>query len=220
MRGASIKASSIAQRSRRPLMCTSALVAATTAFGHAAADAQVVVPPGGPSYLGSGAAELVNGSPGATITNGTTDISTRIRVNAPNAVINWTPTDNATRAQGAANTINFQDQGVTTFVGPSGYSTYTVLNRIVPADTGRSITFNGSTKSYLADGGTPGGNIWFYSPGGIILGANAKFDVGSLLLSTAFIGSETGYGRAVLDPGQQGVVCRSRHRRRRHDARA
>src|SRR5205823_8601854 len=61
---------------------------------------------------------------------------------------------------------------------------YTVLNRIVPSDASRAISLNGQVISNLQDTGATGGRIWFYSPGGIVIGATAVFDVGSLLLTT------------------------------------
>ena len=40
---------------------------------------------------------------------------------------------------------------VTTFVGPSSGQNYAVLNRIIPTDQTRSITFNGTTTSVLGE---------------------------------------------------------------------
>ena len=47
----------------------------------------------------------------------------------------------------------------------------------------RTIELNGSVLSKLSNGST-GGNVWFYSPGGIVIGSGAVFDVGGLLLSS------------------------------------
>ena len=74
------------------------------------------------------------------------------------------------------------------FVGPA--NGYTVLNRILPtAGTGgtfRPVSLNGTVDSRLgSSGGAQGGDIWFYSPGGIITGASSRFDVGSLVLSAS-----------------------------------
>jgi hypothetical protein len=53
----------------------------------------------------------------------------------------------------------------------------------VPTDVTRKIELNGSVLSKLSDA-TTGGNVWFYSPGGILVGAGAVIDVGGLLLSS------------------------------------
>src|SRR5207302_3620455 len=68
--------------------------------------------------------------------------------------------------------------------GAAGLADYTVLNRIVPSDASRAISLNGQVISNLQDTGATGGRIWFYGPGGIVIGATAVFDVGSLLLTT------------------------------------
>lgn len=108
--------------------------------------------------------------------------TTTIQVYTNNAVIDWTPTDTAI----GGGAINFQSAGTTaTFYGNPGF---TVLNRIVPVDPTRAIQFNGNVSSlyYLASGGTAtGGTVFFYSPGGIILGSTATFDVGNLGLTTS-----------------------------------
>ncbi|MEH3037985.1 MAG: hypothetical protein PGN23_16085 [Sphingomonas adhaesiva] len=84
--------------------------------------------------------------------------------------------------------INFQRPD-TTVVYQNGTNTpdFTVLNRI--QDNGiQPIRFDGTVLSRLRDTAgnvTPGGTVWFYNPGGIIVGSSATFDVGSLLLTTA-----------------------------------
>src|SRR6476661_7677514 len=102
-----------------------------------------------------------------------------INVGSTTATINWAPTD----VQGTGN-INFLPQGSTaTYQGAAGLNGFTVLNRIVPSDTTRMIELNGTILSKL-DGGATGGNVWFYSPGGILVGQNAVIDVGSILLTS------------------------------------
>jgi filamentous hemagglutinin family protein len=114
-----------------------------------------------------------------------------ITVTGPTATINWTPSEAGT------GTINFLPSSNTvTFTGASEITDYTVLNRIVPStDPTRAIGLNGTVLSTLA-GGATGGNIWFVSPGGIVVGATATFDVGGLLLSSldATIQSADGSG--------------------------
>jgi filamentous hemagglutinin family protein len=103
--------------------------------------------------------------------------ATTVTLNSSQAVLNWTPNDTAT----GGGAIDFQSAGTTaTFQGSSNFA---VLNRIVPADPSRPVQFNGTVNSLI--GSATGGTVYFYSPGGIILGASASFDVGALGLSTA-----------------------------------
>ncbi len=84
-----------------------------------------------------------------------------------------------------------------TFTGTSGAGTdFAVLNRIIPADPNRPIQFNGTVNSEINISGSlfPGGKVFFFSPGGIILGSTATFDVGSLALTTLDLAYDTGTG--------------------------
>ncbi|MDB5718277.1 MAG: outer rane autotransporter, partial [Sphingomonas bacterium] len=171
------KPQSITSRSRRPLMASCAIGAAMAALGHTA-PVRAQSTAGTPSYLATGVANMIGGSPTASIGTGALPNTTIVTVNAANSIINWTPTDNAT---GTSAPIAFQQAGTATFQGELG--SYTVLNRIVPTlnattNTYRPISFAGTTTSGA------GGKVWFYSPGGIILGAGSRFDVGSLVLTT------------------------------------
>jgi filamentous hemagglutinin family protein len=117
--------------------------------------------------------------------------SETITVGSSTATINWAPSD----TQGTGN-INFLPLGnAATYQGSSGLADFTVLNRIVPTDVTRTIELNGTVLGKL-DGGATGGNVWFYSPGGILIGSQAVFDVGGLLLSTLDVpgGVSTGTG--------------------------
>ena len=121
--------------------------------------------------------------------------SETITVTSPTATIDWTPYDNRT---GLADNIDFLPGGNTaTFTSSSGVLDYTVLNRIVPTDPNRAIELNGNILSTLEGGSTTGGRIWFYSPGGILVGSGAIIDVGSLLLTTA----DPGAGWALTSTG-------------------
>ena len=123
-----------------------------------------------------GTPETTSGS--VAYDRGTPGVET-ITVNTGTATINWSPYD----SEGTGN-INFLPSGNTaTYQGGAEAGNYTVLNRIVPTDPTRAIEFNGTVLSKLA-GGATGGNVWFYSPGGIVVGATAIFDVGGLLLTT------------------------------------
>lgn len=125
--------------------------------------------------------------------------TTDIQVISNDAVINWTPSDTGV----GGGPINFQPAGTTaTFTGNTGF---TVLNRIVPTDPTRAIQFNGSVLSqYITAAGAPvtGGTVFFYSPGGIILGASSTFDVGNLGLTT----SDVTYDATGAFGGANGTV--------------
>ena len=108
-----------------------------------------------------------------------------VNVFGAETVINWAPLDTAN----SDDLINILPGGTSlNFVGPD--SGYTVLNRILPTGTTtsgdpRGIAFSGNVTSRLgAIDGSIGGNIWFYSPGGIVIGAGSTFDVGGLVLTT------------------------------------
>ncbi len=104
--------------------------------------------------------------------------------NSSEAIINWTPADTT------GGTIDFLPQGKT--VSFSGSGDFTVLNRIVPVNGAPPIQFNGTVESLV--NGSAGGKIWFYSPGGIIAGSTATFDVGSLVLTSNDIDYSNGLG--------------------------
>ncbi len=109
-----------------------------------------------------------------------------VRVNAPTAVINWQPNDVAA----GSTAIDFLPaNNELRFI--SALPTYTVLNRVIPAGlaAGRTIAINGGVDSFVnvPIGVAPqqrGGNIWFYSPNGILVGNSGRFNVGSLALTT------------------------------------
>ncbi|WP_147417557.1 hypothetical protein [Sphingomonas cavernae] len=124
---------------------------------------------------------------GANVTTATAG-RTDIQVTASRAVIDWAPTP--TPGPGP---IEFQAAARPAVPTDGAYfrgsGDFTILNRILPTgpDAGRAIALNGRVVSEIQFGSGPittGGNVWFYSPGGIAIGANATFDVGSLLLST------------------------------------
>jgi filamentous hemagglutinin family protein len=125
------------------------------------------------------------------ITTGTQ--TTTVTVNANRNIINWNTDDTA----GGTDPIDFLPNGHTAdFVNNSGRSgqDYIVLNRIMGSPN-RPIAFNGTVRSTLttAAGGARGGQVWFYSPTGIMVGATGSFNVGSLLLSAADITDEAGF---------------------------
>ena len=162
---------------RRRLMWSCAAAAIAVTAGNTAQQARAQAFAGTPTLPNPNIA--VDGSATRTITGGTTET---ITVSTNKATINWTSTDNA-----GSGTIDFLPAGnVATFTNdPLATADFTVLNRIVPADPTRAIALNGSVISTLqsVSGTATGGHVWFYSPGGIIVGASAVFNVGGLLLT-------------------------------------
>ncbi|WP_068076417.1 hypothetical protein [Novosphingobium lentum] len=162
-------------RSHRELAITSTLaIAAALVAGVGTAQAQ--------SFQGTGSIVAGNAS---IVAGGST---TTITLQSPTAVINWSTNDSAI-ANGVP--IAFQAANTTaTFRNAVGaVSDFAVLNRILPTDPTRPIQFDGHVVSQLqaAAGGpvTSGGTVLFYSPAGILIGANAVFDVGNLGLTAS-----------------------------------
>jgi filamentous hemagglutinin family protein len=121
-------------------------------------------------------------TPGVTRTIDTPTSET-ITISNPTATIYWTANPTSPNVDTPAGTVDFMPSGTTAvFQGTAAAGTYTVLNRITPSSSA-PISLNGTIKSYL-DGGSQGGNIWFYTPSGIVVGAKAQFDVGGLLLTS------------------------------------
>jgi len=102
----------------------------------------------------------------------------QITVTGAETIINWSPFDTGLFSD-TPDAINILPSSTALqFGGPSGG--YTVLNRILPAVDAngdvRAVNFGGIVNSFLGtstDGaglfnGPVGGNIFFYSPGGII----------------------------------------------------
>lgn len=122
-----------------------------------------------------------------------------IRVGSRSAVIDWTPNDS-----GGAGPIDFLPTGLTALFqnDPAGTAGFTVLNRILPADGTRQVVLDGTVRSRLTADGTsfaPGGTLWFYSPGGILIGARGVFDVGSLLLTANAVTLGPGFAPTAPD---------------------
>ena len=105
-----------------------------------------------------------------------------VTVTAPQALIDWTPVDNA--GTGTINILAAGDELRFQVDNADSLPRYTVLNRINAADPSRAVRIDGIVNSLVDTGsGVSDGSIWFYSPGGIILGGTSRFDVGSLVLT-------------------------------------
>lgn len=144
-------------------------------------------------------ASQVNFTPGAA--------SDVVDVLASSAIINWT-----TNTAGTAG-------GQVTFLGAgsqldftSNLTDYTVLNRIFTPTIDAAVRIDGTINS-SAISGSPGGNIWFYSPGGLIIGSSSVFNVGSLVLTSSnldatgptmnFTGVADANTAVIIEPGAQ-----------------
>ncbi|MDP9056871.1 MAG: hypothetical protein M3N34_06010, partial [Pseudomonadota bacterium] len=123
----------------------------------------------------AGTAVVVHGSAGFSSSGSVQTIN--IPTTSPVTTINWTPTDTAI----GGGAINFLPSGNTvSYVGATGAAVpYTVLNRIIPTDQTRTVAFNGTVNS------TANTRVWFYSPGGLLIGSTASFNVGGLVLTAA-----------------------------------
>ncbi|ANY21072.1 hypothetical protein A6F68_02578 [Tsuneonella dongtanensis] len=125
-----------------------------------------------------GAGTFASGSGSISVGSGTTTID----ITSSDAVINWavTPALDTTNPNVP---IIFQPAGTTaTFQSTADFS---VLNRILPTDQSRPIQFNGTVISQLQlQSNVPGGTVYFYTPGGIIIGSSAVFNVGNLGLTS------------------------------------
>lgn len=162
---------------------------------------------GGPALAQgvAGSGQVVSGT--ATISPpavGAPPNTTNVTTTTAQTIINWTPTDTAATGTPIdflpfGNTLNFYGTGQ-----------YIVLNRFVainpitglPIPISRQIALNGTVNSYngtpfSTSGNTQGGNIWFYNAGGILIGARAAINVGSLVLTTNDIITTGG----LLGPG-------------------
>lgn len=158
------------------------------------------------------AAQGIQASP--TTVSGTANVSspsantTRIDVSSQTAVIDWTPfLDNN------GNALSYLPTGSTAdFRGTA--PGFAVLNRILPTTNNNIAVIDGTVTSQFGNasvGFTTGGFIAFYSPTGILVGSNARFDVGSLLLTTLDITPASfdnfANGGLLTLQGQQGSLA-------------
>lgn len=124
-----------------------------------------------------------------TIVQGTVNIDRSvsgldtITVGSNDAVVDWLPDiDNS----GSAATY-LPDGNTAIFQGELGQPGFGIVNRILPSLNGDMVVIDGTVISQLRDangGPSPGGFVMFYSSTGIIVGPNAAFDVGGLMLTT------------------------------------
>lgn len=172
---------------RNRTACSILALATALAVGPSPAAAQ--------SFQGTGT-PLVSGSATITTPNSTT---TNIAVNNAQTVITWTPFDNSGTAP-----ISFQAGGTTaTFTGTSDFA---VLNRIISNDASRRVDMFGTINSQICSAAcATGGSIYFYSPGGFLIGGTASINVGSLVLSASPIAFNATTG-AFIDTANRNEV--------------
>ena len=103
------------------------------------------------------------------VLNGTT--VDQVNVTGSQATVDW-----ALDANGASSGV-FLNGGTT--LDFQGGGSFTVLNRVNPMTLTGTLALNGSVTS------SPGGKIWFYNPGGWVVGSGASIDVGSLVLTAS-----------------------------------
>lgn len=132
-------------------------------------------------------AQGINASGEVTVGSASIDAmvpgQTTISVFSQTAVIDWTPAEDVN-----GDALDFLPTGTTAlFEAGEGQPDFAILNRILPSTNGNIAVIDGTVISRVFDasGNTvPGGFVAFYSPTGILIGSNATFDVGSLLLTT------------------------------------
>ncbi|MEP4604867.1 MAG: hypothetical protein ABJZ89_07815 [Parasphingorhabdus sp.] len=101
-----------------------------------------------------------------------------VTINGSEAIVNWT-----TNTAGALGTeVDFLP-AVGRLRFTSDNPNFTVLNRILTPGFDSAIRIDGTVTSDFNNTGVTAGDIWFFSPGGIIAGAGSIFDVGSLVLT-------------------------------------
>lgn len=168
-----MSASSASPRLSRKLPLTVSALAISIALGQTAAAQSSYNAP--PPTVNSGTVTSNYTTPGV-------DVYT---IGSSTAVLTFAPAGTPT-----AGVLNFQNAGTQViYRGTPGLPDFTVLSRILPTDPSQpAVAFNGTVTSQIVPAGLPavrGGSVWFYSPGGIVIGDGSVFDVGSLLLSTA-----------------------------------
>ena len=159
----------ITNRSRLLFGCGSAALALALTLAPQSAAAQAINAEGN---VVDGFAFFDDPAPGQTVIDVVTDT----------AIIDWQPfVDNNGDA------LDFLPTGNTVTFTSGQLPTFAVLNRILPTANGNVVVIDGTVLSRVRDqagNSVPGGFVAFYSPTGILVGSNATFDVGSLLLTT------------------------------------
>lgn len=147
---------------------------------------------------GEATAQAFNGNPTTTAGTVVYDRATpgieTIRVESQTAIIRWDPTGGVFLPAG----------NVATFVNGPNNLDFVVLNRIIGDPV---VRFDGTVLSLIQNASLginrTGGTVIFSSTGGIIIGATAVFDVGSLVLTSLNV-VDDGAGN-FYDPATRGL---------------
>ena len=157
------------------------------ASGPSPAGAQTIAPRVSPTEAAQGT--FTSATAGFQSRSGTLDV---VQVRG-DSVLTWSTFDTQPNGGAFGNAhVDFLPQGTELrFEGTGG--AFTAINRVltVPDRGGayRPIAVQGRVTSFLSPGGARGGDVWFYSPGGILATGTAAFNVGSLVLSASDITS-------------------------------
>ncbi|MFZ1742057.1 MAG: hypothetical protein WAT93_04340, partial [Pontixanthobacter sp.] len=114
---------------------------------------------------------------------------------APSAIINW---DTFLTGSGG-NAVTFLGTGGKLDF-TSALSGYTVLNRVFTGTIDSAIRIDGAVTSTINNGAETGGYVWFYSPGGVIIGSTGAFNVGGLVLTSSQLDA-IGAGGTLMEFG-------------------
>ena len=135
-------------------------------------------------------AQIVNNHPGVNVQAAATYDSAAINFNptAPEDIVTVIGTEGivdwTTNVAGASGTEVSFLPATNNLRFTSDNANFTVLNRIRTPGFDSAIRIDGNVRSDFSGTGATNGNVWFYSPGGIVLGAGSVFDVGGLALTT------------------------------------
>jgi hypothetical protein len=157
-------------RTRLMLGCGSAALALAMTLAPTRAAAQGIQADGNVVF---GSAEI----------NITGPNETTVEVGTQAAVIDWDPFEDVN-----GDALDFiPTGGIAYFQDSPGQGGFALLNRILPSTNGNIAVIDGAVISRLQDvsgGFSDGGFVAFYSPTGFLIGDNATFDIGQLMLTT------------------------------------
>ncbi|MEP1421348.1 MAG: hypothetical protein ABJK59_06230 [Erythrobacter sp.] len=102
-----------------------------------------------------------------------------VEILGTSAIVDWT-----TFVAGNGGPVTFLDAGQN-LLFTSAENDFTVLNRITTPGVDAAVRIDGNVTSTTNGSAVVGGNVWFSSAGGLILGPTASFNIGSLLLTSS-----------------------------------
>lgn len=169
------------RKGKRRLLSSCAIAAGIVALAY-----------GGPALAQVAGSGTITPLPSGPTSNTGVNPST-VNVSGAQTIIDWTPSNSP-----VSGVVDFlPTTNSLTFVGNT--PDYIVLNRFVGTGSNQ-VGINGEVNSFLnvpGVGNRQEGNIWFYNAGGILIGPDAVFNVGSLVLTSNAIDTTDG----LLGPG-------------------